>query len=86
VDEIKKEDGQGADDVEDIYQPPKGWRNAKEVIAFLRSRGAKIANLEHGIQGEWAALSSDTDLTPTGEDSDAGAEDLVFVPSSPSSR
>lgn len=85
VDEVKEENSYETNEVLDVYQPPKGWRNANEVVAFLRRRGAKIASLEHGIQGEWAALSSDADLTPTGEDSDAAGEDMVFVSSGPSS-
>jgi glycerol-3-phosphate O-acyltransferase / dihydroxyacetone phosphate acyltransferase len=83
--EVKKENDHGANEVVDVYQPPNGWRKAKEVVTFLRNHGAKIANLEHVIEGEWAALSSDADLTPTGEDSDAAGEDIVFVPRSSSS-
>jgi glycerol-3-phosphate O-acyltransferase / dihydroxyacetone phosphate acyltransferase len=86
VEEVKTENNHDGNEVVDVYQPPAGWRSAKEVVAFLRNKGAKIANLEHGIEGEWAALSSDADsLTPTGEDSDAAGEDIVFVSSSSSS-
>jgi glycerol-3-phosphate O-acyltransferase/dihydroxyacetone phosphate acyltransferase len=49
---------------------PKGWRNAKEVVKFLRAHGAKIATLQRGIEGGWAALGRDA--TPTPDDSDAG--------------
>lgn len=46
-----------------------GWRRAHEVVSYLRVRGAKIATLERGIEGDWAALNSDGDLSPT-EDRD----------------
>jgi glycerol-3-phosphate O-acyltransferase / dihydroxyacetone phosphate acyltransferase len=49
---------------------PKGWRNAKEVVKFLWVHGAKIATLQRGIEGGWAALGSDA--TPMPDDSDAG--------------
>ncbi|KAI0929779.1 hypothetical protein AcW1_008633 [Taiwanofungus camphoratus] len=61
---------------------PMGWRSAREVVDFLRKRGARITALEDRIEGDWAALSSD------GEgDSDAllgegdKDEDVVWVPS-----
>ncbi|KAI0332305.1 glycerol-3-phosphate-acyltransferase [Cubamyces sp. BRFM 1775] len=38
---------------------PVGWRSAREVVSFLRSRGAKIAALGDRVEGDWAALSSD---------------------------
>jgi hypothetical protein len=51
----------------------QGWRQAREVIEFLRARGAKIPTLGHGpLEGEWAALSSDTEgLTPIEEKDEA---------------
>lgn len=58
-----------------------GWRSAREVVAFLRQRGAKIASLEHEIEGDWAALSSDGegDSSDTVPDKD---EDIIWVPPS----
>ena len=62
---------------------PRGWRSTKEVITFLRARGAKIAQLKHHVPGDWAALSSEGE----GTESDSGlADDLVWVPSSSSLR
>lgn len=61
-------------------EEPRGWRGAKEVVKFLRARGAKIAQLRDRVPGEWAAVSSDGE----GTDVDSGVEDLVFVPSSSS--
>jgi len=50
----------GQDDVQ-------GYRRAREVIAFLRSRGAKIATLERVIEGDWAgALVSEEDSCTLG--------------------
>ncbi|KAH9022575.1 glycerol-3-phosphate-acyltransferase [Lactarius pseudohatsudake] len=43
---------------------PVGWRHAHEVVSYLRSRGAKVAALERGIEVEWVALNSDGDLSP----------------------
>ncbi|KXN90629.1 Glycerol-3-phosphate O-acyltransferase 2 [Leucoagaricus sp. SymC.cos] len=38
----------------------EGWRYGREVIEFLRSRGARIPMSENiRIEGEWAALSSE---------------------------
>ncbi|KAH9025489.1 glycerol-3-phosphate-acyltransferase [Lactarius hengduanensis] len=42
---------------------PVGWRHAHEVVSYLRSRGAKVAALERGIEVEWIALNSDGDLS-----------------------
>ncbi|KAF7790728.1 hypothetical protein EIP86_001684 [Pleurotus ostreatoroseus] len=67
-----------ADAVEWVEEP-RGWRSAKEVVAFLRRRGAKIAQLEDTVAGEWAALS-EGEFTEMDGESDAGA-DIVFVPS-----
>ena len=68
-----------ADAVEWVEEP-RGWRSAKEVVAFLRRRGAKIAQLEDKVAGDWAALSSEGEFTEMDGESDAGA-DIVFVPS-----
>lgn len=58
---------------------PKGWRSAVEVMAFLRSRGAKIKALEHRVEGDWAALSSEGE--GSGWESDANGGSIVWVPS-----
>jgi hypothetical protein len=63
----------------DASPDAKGYRRAREVIAFLRARGAKIATLDRKIEGDWA-LSSDEECT-AGE-SEKDEEDLVWVPSS----
>lgn len=63
-------------------EEPRGWRNAKEVVGFLRDRGAKIAQLRDKVAGEWAAVSSEGEMEMT--DVDSGLEDLVWVPSSSS--
>lgn len=60
----------------------RGWRDAREVVAFLRGRGARIAQLRDKVAGEWAAQSSDAEVETT--DVDSGVEDLVWVPSSSS--
>ena len=78
VDEVKVDmeaQGQGPVKVE-----VQGYRHAREVISFLRSRGAKIATLEREIEGGWA------EGTPTesevGEgDGDEDEDDVVWVPS-----
>ncbi|KAG1739316.1 hypothetical protein EDB19DRAFT_1895530 [Suillus lakei] len=62
----------------DALPDAKGYRQAREVIAFLRARGAKIATLDRKIEGDWA-LSSDEEGT-AGE-SEKDEEDLVWVPS-----
>lgn len=63
---------------------PVGWRHAREVVSFLRKRGARIAQLEERVEGDWAALSSegeqDSDVVTT---TDAEKDGLVFVPRSP---
>src|SRR5262245_1956551 len=64
----------------------QGWRSAREVISFLKKRGAKIARLELPVKGNWAALGSDNDLAAGSEDSDTSGEkddDIVFVASEP---
>lgn len=60
----------GADGAPEV----QGLRDAKEVIAFLKQRGAKIPMLSHA-NGEWAALSSEGENTPFEE-----KEDIVWVP------
>ncbi|EIW63578.1 glycerol-3-phosphate-acyltransferase [Trametes versicolor FP-101664 SS1] len=67
-----------ADGVQTVPEPT-GWRSAREVVAFLRKRGAKITTLEDRVEGDWAALSSD------GEDSEPVTSDkteLEWVPPS----
>lgn len=47
----------------------EGWRYAREVIKFLRMRGAKIPMSENiRIEGEWAALSSEGEDYTTSEE------------------
>jgi len=60
---------------------PIGWRSAREVIKFLRKRGAKIAELEERIEGDWAALSSDGegDSDTVALEGDRGSN-LVWIP------
>ncbi|EJD02575.1 uncharacterized protein FOMMEDRAFT_122573 [Fomitiporia mediterranea MF3/22] len=38
--------------------PPKGWRSSREVLTFLRTRGARIATLESQIAEDYWAASS----------------------------
>lgn len=73
--EAGNEDGGNSDGDE-------GYRAVKEVVAFLRLKGANIPTLRHGkFEGDWAAaLSSegeDSSWTPGDE-----KEDLVWVPPS----
>ncbi|KIJ68024.1 hypothetical protein HYDPIDRAFT_107608 [Hydnomerulius pinastri MD-312] len=81
VDEVKvKTEGEGQSDEIDV----QGYRHAREVITFLRLRGAKITALGRMIEGDWAgALSSEEEGTPGGSDKGEGEteEDLVWVPS-----
>ncbi|KAJ7646636.1 hypothetical protein FB45DRAFT_890970 [Roridomyces roridus] len=47
-----------------VTQEEQGWREAREVIAFLKDRGAKIPlmrDVRKSSEGDWAALSSDID-------------------------
>jgi len=62
----------------------EGWRNGREVLAFLRKRGATIAGLEETIrfEGEWVGETVSSDWE--GETSDAKEDDLVWIPSSSS--
>lgn len=81
VDEVKVDmEGQGQGPVEAEVQ---GYRHAREVISFLRSRGAKIATLEREIEGGWAgALVSEEEGTPAESEAGEGEEDdIVWVPS-----
>lgn len=67
----------------------QGWRDAREVLAFLRARGARITSLESQIAGDyWAAsagiLSDAEELSDAEYSSDAGEsmrenEDLQWV-------
>ncbi|KAH9829120.1 glycerol-3-phosphate-acyltransferase [Rhodofomes roseus] len=59
---------------------PVGWRYAREVVGFLRARGARIAQLEEGVEGDWAALSSEGEQDSDVVTTDAERDDLVFVP------
>lgn len=59
----------------------KGYRRAREVIAFLRARGAKVATLDRKIEGDWVgALGSEEEGTAGESDKDE-EEDLIWVPS-----
>ncbi|KZT04264.1 glycerol-3-phosphate-acyltransferase [Laetiporus sulphureus 93-53] len=65
-----------AEGVEALLEPV-AWRSAREVVAFLRQRGARIAALEDRIEGDWAALSSEGDSdAAVGSERD---EDVVWV-------
>lgn len=68
------------EEVQPEFQPT-GWRNAREVVGFLRKHGAKIPSLGHDIEGEWAALASDAegDASSTSDDHD----DMVGLRSLP---
>ncbi|TFK91614.1 acyltransferase-domain-containing protein [Polyporus arcularius HHB13444] len=59
---------------------PVGWRSAREVVAFLRARGAKFRELEIPVEGDWAALS---DGEGEGYDSETVSssreDDIVWV-------
>lgn len=72
------EPAEAVDDVPQINEP-LGWRSAKEIVSFLRRRGAKFASLKEDVSGSWAAaLSSDAE----GFESEGASEDLAFVTSS----
>jgi len=80
IDDFNAATGLGNLGEEDPPIEPRGWRSAKEVVAFLRQRGAKLASLEQGIEGDWAALSSDGEGDSPAYES--GPEsDIVWVPS-----
>lgn len=60
----------------------KGYRRISEVIAFLKSKGAKIPVLEQEeIEGRWDVALSSEEGTPTPSDGGDGEESLVWVPS-----
>ncbi|KZT63684.1 hypothetical protein DAEQUDRAFT_815496 [Daedalea quercina L-15889] len=59
---------------------PVGWRHAREVVAFLRKRGARIAQLGERVEGDWAALSSEGEQDSDAVMTDAEKDSLVFVP------
>lgn len=57
--------------VTDGESSEKGWRYSKEVVGFLRQRGAKIPTLGNKvINGAWAALSSEGEGYTTSEEKD----------------
>ncbi|KZT29092.1 glycerol-3-phosphate-acyltransferase [Neolentinus lepideus HHB14362 ss-1] len=74
----KDEAGNEIDGGVSSYCGPTGWRSAREVVAFLRRKGAKIAGLERKVEGEWAATTSG-ELSPT-EESDAPQEEVTWIP------
>jgi glycerol-3-phosphate O-acyltransferase/dihydroxyacetone phosphate acyltransferase len=55
------------------HETERGTRNAGEVLQYLRARGAKFAELERRIQGDWSAFATglDTPGEDSGTDSDA---------------
>jgi len=58
---------------------PLGWRHAREVLSFLKRRGAKVASLQRDIEGEWAALSSDGETSLIDGSETSRDEDVVSV-------
>ena len=60
----------------DIYERTPGWRYAKEVVAYLREKGAKITSLnEYGV--DWSALVSDNEGdSPVNLKHAAGRDDI----------
>ncbi|OCH88645.1 glycerol-3-phosphate-acyltransferase [Obba rivulosa] len=68
-----------AETTEGVEAPaePAAWRSAREVVDFLRKRGARIASLEDRIQGDWAALSSDGEPESDAAVTETG--DMVWV-------
>lgn len=56
-----------------------GWRRAREVVLFLKRKGARVASLSHGIEGEWAALSSDGEMSPSPSDTRENTKNSPFV-------
>lgn len=57
---------------------PRGWRDAREVIKFLRDRGAKIGDLGDKVEGDWAAVSSDGEAEGLETETEA---DVIWVAS-----
>jgi len=62
----------------------EGWRNGREIVSFLRKRGAATTGLEDSIrfEGEWVGETLSSDWS--GENSDVKEDDLVWIPSSSS--
>ena len=58
---------------------PIGWRRAREVVAYLRARGAKFRALESRVEGDWAALSDDGEGTDSEAVSSSREDDIVWV-------
>ena len=58
----------------------RGWRSVREVITFLRARGAKFRSLEARIEGDWAALSSDGEGYDSESVSLSERDDVTWVP------
>jgi len=56
----------------------RGWRDVREVVRFLKHRGAKVPSLQIGpVEGEWAALSSEGESFTTVDDTET-----IWVPPS----
>ncbi|KAF8644803.1 hypothetical protein AX16_008263 [Volvariella volvacea WC 439] len=60
--------GTGHEEIQFVDEE-QGWRDAWEVIDFLRQRGAKIPSLGAG-ESEWAALTSEAELGTPGSESE----------------
>ena len=62
----------------------EGWRSGREIVSYLKKRGATIAGLEGSIrfEGEWVGEAPSSDWE--GETSDVKEDDLVWIPSSSS--
>ncbi|TFL03121.1 glycerol-3-phosphate-acyltransferase [Pterulicium gracile] len=72
---------QSSTQVTDVTTPTHlGYRSAKEVIAFLKARGARIPTSGDASEMEWAALSTSEGYETPRFDKD----EMVFVPSGPS--
>lgn len=63
------------DGVAGVKVTQRGSRSAREVITYLRGKGAKIATLQRPIEGGWGALSSG-EQTPNEEEK----QEPVWVP------
>lgn len=63
----------------------RGWRDAREVLTFLKERGAKIATLQASIAGDyWAATGSalsegEDDYSSDSLEVNKENEDLVWI-------
>lgn len=63
----------------------RGWRDAREVLTFLRDRGAKMASLEAQMAGDyWAGAGSalsegEDDYSTDSLDTSKENEDLVWI-------